>query len=416
MRRLITSSLAAMLALLPLGSALAGEPEPLPTVAELTPSEPATPVEAPLEPNAAPSSEAGEASESAALGDVFGEVEGDPSEAPPAPKKAKKKSKVKSKPAAKPAVSRNDERCDFRSPLHTHVVEAGEHLGAIAGRYGVLSKDLLALNPEIAANPNLIRVGQKVAVCPEIAPRELEVREHVVKAGETFNAIALAYELTPDELLAQQKGAIKDPSKLRVGQTLAIVALGDVLPGFEPEPPVPGRLSSGRKLPESDTYEIKRPHNAWGTKRTIKLIGQAVAAYERKAKGGPKLRIGDISREQGGKLEGHLSHQDGNDIDIGLVLRGKAATRMHFSGATAETIDVERTWLLVESFLETGEVRYIFLDHGVQKLLYEHAKAHGVPQSKLDEYFQYPRGSGRNHGLIRHWRGHKNHIHVRFRA
>jgi LysM repeat protein len=414
MRRLITSSLAAVLALLPLGTALAGEPEPLPEVTELTPSEAASPVvEVPVD--AGPSEPTGAAptSESAAVGDVFGEVEGDPSEAPVAPKKPKKK-KAKSKPA-KPPASRNDERCDFRSPLHTHVVEAGEHLGTIAGRYGVLSKDLLALNPALAANPNLIRVGQKLAVCPEIAPRELEVREHVVAAGETFNAIALSYELTPDELLAQQKGAIKDPSKLRVGQKLAIVTLGDVLPGFEPEPPMPGRLASGRKLPDSDAYEIKRPHNAWGTKRTIKLVGQAIASYERKAKGGPKLRIGDLSREHGGKLEGHLSHQEGIDIDIGLVLRGKAASRMHFSGATAETIDVERTWLLVESFLDTGEVRYIFLDHGVQKLLYEHAKDHGVPQSKLDEYFQYPRGTGRNHGIIRHWRGHKNHIHVRFR-
>lgn len=414
MRRLIPTSLIALLTCLPLSTALAGEPEPEPELAEgaepakgaalpdLTSSEPAS-----VEPT--PSEASGEPSGAAEL---FGEVEGDPSEAPPKPKKKRAK-KAKTKPA--PERSRNDERCDFRSPVHVHVVEAGEHLGVIAGRYGVLSKDLLALNPDLAQNPNLIRVGQKLDVCPEIAPHEVEVREHVVKAGETFNAIAYAYELSPDELLAQQKGTITDPSRLRVGQKLEIITVGDVLPGFEPEPPVPGRLGTGRKLPESEAYEIKRPHNAWGTKRTIKLIGQAVTAYQRKTKGGPKLRIGDISREQGGKLEGHLSHQEGVDVDVGLVLRGKAASRMHFSGASAETIDVERTWLLVESFLETGEVRYIFLDHAVQKLLYEYAKDHGVAQAKLDEYFQYPRGSGRNHGIIRHWRGHKNHIHVRFR-
>lgn len=392
MRRLVPTSFAALLTVLPLSFAFAGEP---------TPSEASAPTSEPAELQA-------EASDSG----VFGEVEGDPSEAPP-PVKKKKKSKTKS--ASKPKPSRNDEACDFRSPLHWHVAEAGEHLGLIAGRYGVLSKDLLALNPDIAARPNLIRVGQKVAVCPEIAPREIEEREHVVATGETFNAIAIAYGISPTELLEQQGGKLEDPSLLRIGQRLRVVTVGDILPGFEPEAPVPGRLSSGRKLPENELYEIKRPHNAWGTKRTIKLIGQVVDRYQRDAKGGPKLRIGDISREQGGKLEGHLSHQDGVDIDVGLVLRGKAANRLHFSGATEDNLDVERTWLLIESFLATGEVRFIFLDYKVQGQLYAWAKDHGVAQSKLDEYFQYPRGSGRNHGVIRHWRGHKNHIHVRFR-
>ena len=100
----------------------------------------------------------------------------------------------------------------------------------------------------------------------------------------------------------------------------------------------------------------------------------------------------------------------------GLVLQGKLADRLHFSGAAADTIDLERTWALVEEFIATGEVRCIFLDYQMQKLLYTYAKQHGVSQRKLDEYFQYPRGSGRNHGIIRHWRGHVNHLHVRFRG
>ncbi|MFV8753396.1 penicillin-insensitive murein endopeptidase [Nannocystaceae bacterium ST9] len=397
MRRLFSTSFAALLTVLPLAFAHAGDPEP--SLADAPMQASAEPAAVEPEPSVAPVEEAG----------VFGEVEGDPSEAPPKPKKKRSKS------ASKPKPSRNDEACDFRSPLHWHVVESGEHLGLIAGRYGVLSKDLLALNPDVAAHPDLIRVGQKLAVCPEIAPHEIDEREHVVAAGETFNGIAHANGLSPAELLEQQDGKLGDPSLLRVGQRLRIVTVGDVLPGFEPEPAMPGRLSSGRKLPESEVYEIKRPHNAWGTKRTIKLISQAVERYQRKTKGGPKLRIGDISREQGGKLDGHRSHQEGNDVDVGLVLRGKAASRMHFSGANADNLDVERTWLLIESFLETGEVRFIFLDYAVQKQVYEWAKDHGVAESKLDEYFQYPRGSGRNHGIIRHWRGHKNHIHVRFR-
>lgn len=352
------------------------------------------------------------AAQSEGEGEGEDEVEGDPSEAPakPKPKAKSKRSKKGSK-----GKSRNDEACDFRTPIHWHEVEAGEHLGLIAGRYGVLSKDLIALNPALAQNPNHIRVGQKLAVCPEIPPREIIELEHTVAPGETFNAIAFANDLTPDELLEMQSGRLRDANKLRVGDRLKLVVVGEILPGFEPEPPQRGRLVNGRKLPKHPAYTIKRDHNVYGTARTIKLIGHVVDSYQRRVPGGPKLRIGDISKDGGGPMTGHLSHQEGRDLDIGLVLQGKLADRLHFSGATPNNIDLRRTWTLVEEFIATGEVRYIFLDYEVQKLLYEYAKQNGVSKQKLDEYFQYPRGIGRNHGIIRHWRGHRNHLHVRFR-
>lgn len=333
------------------------------------------------------------------------ESEGDPAEVPVAPRKSKKKK----------AKSRNAEACDFRSPIHYHVVSPGEHLGLIAGLYGVMSKDLIALNPKLADNPNLIRVGEKLAVCPDIPPRETIELEYEVKSGDTFNKIAYDNGLAPDELLALQDGKLRDPNKLRVGYKLRIVTVGEILPGFEPEPPQPGRLSNGRRLPEHHAYTIKRKHHVFGTSRTIRLLGQVVDRYVARADGGPKLRIGDISKDGGGPLAGHLSHQEGKDVDIGVVLTGSLADRLHFSGATKDNIDLERTWILIEELIATGEVRVIYLDYEVQALLYEHARQRGVAKAKLDEYFQYPRGTGRTRGLIRHWRGHKNHLHVRFR-
>ncbi len=338
------------------------------------------------------------------------EHEGDPGEVA-----SKKKSKSRSKSAAK-RDSRNDEACDYRTPIHWHVVEPGEHLGLIAGLYGVMSKDIVALNPKLADNPNHIRVGQKLAICPEIPPREILEFDYEVRSGDTFIAIARGNGLAPDELLALQDGKLRDPNKLRVGHKLRIVTVGEILPGFEPEPPQPGRLSNGRKLPKHEAYVIKRDHNVYGTARTIRLIGQVVDRYTKRADGGPKLRIGDISKSGGGPLGGHLSHQEGRDLDIGLVLTGDLADRLHFSGANERNIDLRRTWILIEEFIATGEVRVIYLDYEIQALLYEYAKQNGVPKAKLDEYFQYPRGTGRTRGLIRHWRGHENHLHVRFRS
>ena len=334
-------------------------------------------------------------------------------------KSAKKKSSKKKKSTKKSRKPRppKSKLCAYRTPLHHHVVEQGEHLGLIAGRYGVLRKDLIALNPELK-NPSLIRPGDKLKVCPEIAPRTSVRKVHVVEKGESLGLIAKAYGLTTSELLEQQEPKIDDPNRILPGDELLVSTQGEIIAGFEPEVHRKydrGSLRTSHKLHEGMGYRIKRPNLAYGTSNTIKLIADVIDRYHRRADGGPAIRVGDISKKGGGPLKGHVSHQRGVDVDVGLVHKGPKKDELRFTGATKKNLDVRRTWILVHEFLRTGEVRYIFLDYRLQKLLYEYAKDHGVSQSKLDEYFQYPRGIGRNHGIVRHWKGHRNHIHVRFR-
>ena len=85
-----------------------------------------------------------------------------------------------------------------------------------------------------------------------------------------------------------------------------------------------------------------------------------------------------------------------------------------FINASSSNLDVARTWSLIDAFLDTDKVKYIFMDYSIQKLLYDEAKRQGVSRDTLDELFQYPRGKGRTRGIIRHWRRHVNHFHVRF--
>jgi hypothetical protein len=66
--------------------------------------------------------------------------------------------------------------------------------------------------------------------------------------------------------------------------------------------------------------------------------------------------------------------------------------------------------------LETDAVRYVFVDYGLQRLLYEYAVEAGENPGWLATVFQYPSGSRAARGVIRHWRGHGNHFHVRFRG
>jgi LysM repeat protein len=311
--------------------------------------------------------------------------------------------------------------CGFRMPLYEHTVERGEHLGLIAGRYGVRYGELVALNPQLA-NPDLIRPGDAIRVCPEIFPRIVQRVEHEVRPGETLSGIAQTYGLGLAALLDQQDGAIADPNHVRAGQRLVLYVDGGLVPDFLPPEPgrsAPKKVGGARgkvavALPPSEHVHIRRPRAAYGTPKTIDLVQRAVSQYRRAHKGAPKVVIGDISRKGGGQLHPHASHQTGRDIDLGYVVRGPGHERV--GKLSYARIDVARTWALIEAFIDTKQVVYVFVDYRLQEQLYEHARAQGVPQRELDGLFQYPHGRGRAHGIIRHWPNHRHHFHVRFRS
>ena len=317
--------------------------------------------------------------------------------------------------------------CGHRVPLWEHVVGKGEHLGGIAGRYGVRQHDLLALNPTIT-NANLIKVGQAVRVCPEIFPRIRERKVHRVASGETLTKIAAGFGLTVNEVVAMQDGKLTDPNHLRVGDELVVWLDGGFVEAFSAPPPKTkrkhrgGRKRTGGKraavsmaMQGSERVHIKRPRLAYGTAKTVGLIQRAVKQYRGRFGRAPKVLIGDISKRGGGKIDPHLSHRRGSDVDVGYVLTGADGKRTRFSGVTTSNLDKARTWALLRGFLDTHEVRYIFMEYTLQKELYEYAQRQGTSKDVLDEIFQYPRGRGKNHGIIRHWRSHRNHFHVRFR-
>ena len=246
--------------------------------------------------------------------------------------------------------------------------------------------------------------------------------------------IAQRHGLTVAELVGMQKGKLADPNKLGAGMVLQLVVDGGIAPEFLPaEPPAPkrsgksgARRSPRASVPKGDVvtqlavdaprYFVKRPHLAWGTPETIRAIERAVGQYAKRHKHAPLVHIGDISKRGGGALHPHLSHRQGRDVDVGYVLLGEEGHRTRFSGVTRTNLDVPRTWSLIKAFIDTGRVEVIFMDYGLQQLLHDYAESRGVSDEELDELFQYPRGRGRAHGIIRHWRSHQHHFHVRFRS
>ena len=308
---------------------------------------------------------------------------------------------------------KNAKLCDFQSPIHTHQIVPGENVGEIAGRYGVLITDIKRWNKNVK-NINRIRDGQTLQICPLIPPRERLREEYTVQKGDSFASIAKHYDLSQDELWNFQQGKLEDRAKLAAGKTTLIIWHdGDIVGAFQPENEK-GKLAAGVKLRPMKAYYMKRPDRTYGTRSTVQKIQQIFERFQKKQKG-VTVVMGDLSARGGGALSGHVSHQDGRDVDIGWVFKKGKGNDRNFTRGTEDNLDVPRTWALVHEFLKTGAVQFIFIDHNVQELLYEEAKKRKVPADQLSQWFQYPRPAHRLYGIVRHWPAHNDHMHVRFR-
>lgn len=110
-------------------------------------------------------------------------------------------------------------------PSH-HTVKAGDTLSGIAATYGLTVAELQRLN---GIQGSTIRVGQKLALSgsaggPATAPKPEAAATYTVRPGDTLSAIASKHGVSMADL--QRWNDIRDPSHIRVGQTLTIRAGG----------------------------------------------------------------------------------------------------------------------------------------------------------------------------------------------
>ena len=134
--------------------------------------------------------------------------------------------KVSHAEAAEPAPTQSGE------DLSVYTVQRGDSLSLISMRTGTTVKQLMKINNLKNAN---IRIGQKLHVKKAEtaenanAPKAKESAssdeiKHKVKAGEFLGMIAAKYSVTVADIKARNN--IKDPRKIRAGQTLIIPVKG----------------------------------------------------------------------------------------------------------------------------------------------------------------------------------------------
>jgi LysM repeat protein len=275
----------------------------------------------------------------------------------------------------------------------------------------VTQANLIKANRWLAKNPGRLRVGQTLEICrakrlDQTQPRKCgdggRLIGHEVRKGETLGGIAAHYSVSRKSILRNNKKLQgRANHMIRVGETIRVCTKNRRYTHRS-------WLADGVQLPEGDGYNVRRPHNAWGTAAAVEGITAAVARYRAVEPDAALVQVGDLSRKDGGPLGSHMSHQEGRDVDIGYVwARDEESDR--------KTLDVARTWSLLHSFIQEESVKVIFVDYRLQKRLYEYAQSIGVDQAELDRAFQYPR-NGDHDAVLYHWRGHTRHFHVRFKS
>ena len=157
--------------------------------------------------------------------------------------------------------------------------------------------------------------------------------------------------------------------------------------------PYGGRLVDGTQLPlEGPDWVTWNPitdsvpnlaKRLYGNEHTIRTILSVTRAYRASHRHAARVVIGDISRDTGGPMDDHLSHQNGLDVDVYLPRLDR-----HLSAPTAPgQIDRRLAQALLDRFVDAG-ARMIFVS----------------PSTGL-------------HGpadVVMPWPGHDYHMHVRF--
>jgi LysM repeat protein len=286
------------------------------------------------------------------------------------------------------------------SPKTTkHTVVRGDTLTGIAQQHDVSVNDLRRWNH---IQGDVIRLGEQLRLR---APGQ----DYTIAKGDTISRIATKRGLSVEDVVALNPGL--NPNRIRIGQVIQVPP-PKVIPPPEKKPlACPGRVV---QISNHGAYRVRNRNLAWATSFSADAIRRGFTLVRDRYGNYPRARVLDASARGGGPLGEHLSHQEFRDVDITYFQKRCGHAGCPVVSVDPDDLDVERQWALLRYWLDNDDVEYLFVDHKLQRVLYEQAKKDGATEEQLDEWFQYPRPAHVHHGIIRHWEGHQNHVHVRF--
>jgi murein DD-endopeptidase MepM/ murein hydrolase activator NlpD len=115
----------------------------------------------------------------------------------------------------------------LRTSVTVYTVQAGDTMLGIAQKFGLRGTSVLYANTSLSGQSDLLSIGQKLIILP------VDGAYHKVARGETLQAIATKYSVTPEAIALYPGNELSEPYTLVADQTLIIPG------GVRPAPPKP---------------------------------------------------------------------------------------------------------------------------------------------------------------------------------
>jgi penicillin-insensitive murein endopeptidase len=199
------------------------------------------------------------------------------------------------------------------------------------------------------------------------------------------------------------------PAALRFGRSVGSPTEGHLLGGAHLDATVYMRV-----FPADAAGDVR-----WGLEPLVHLIDHAARQVRREYPEAVTW-VGHLSREGGGEIERHRSHESGRDADVGFFVRsatGKQLIASHFVpfrgdglavGWPGAYFDDAKNWSLVAAIVSDPDARvtHVFVASPLRARLLAYAEHTGAPAAlriRAAELMQQPRGA----------LPHDDHFHVR---
>ncbi len=247
----------------------------------------------------------------------------------------------------------------------------------------------------------------------EPAPPDLVTYE--IKRGGTLINVANLYKIHHHEIQALNP-ALDLEGQLSAGTRVAVYRRDPGRRSSSIGGPSDGSLEGGVPMLEGEGRRIyAQRYKAWASASTVAQLDRALTSWPVREPEAHPILVGNLSSRAGGRLQPHASHRSGRDVDLSFIQKWDGESEVGWQKMTAKNLDREKTWSFLKLLIDDGDVETVYIDYGVQKLLYEHASSTGLLSPReLNRWIEYPRAVGESTAIIRHAAGHADHLHVRY--
>lgn len=181
-----------------------------------------------------------------------------------------------------------------------------------------------------------------------------------------------------------------------------------------------GRLSDGVLLEATEDMRVLPGAHRWGTEELVGMLRRA-ATQLRREEPGPRVVVGELSRQGGGHLPPHGSHQSGRDVDVGYLMIDEASEPVEATsfieleddgcarvGDEVHCLDRLRTFLLLVAMVDdpVARVQWILVAADLRQRILAAGRRSHVERHLYErvEQLTIPRQGSEVH---------RNHFHVR---